>query len=85
MNSIDYNQGAHPNLELIWTAGTPLLEQRTPFHYFNLMFSIYNSNEWISKTTTALTNLHHRALKKSEFSCFWGLVLAISAGSEPNR
>ena len=36
--SIDYDQGLHPNLELMWAAGTPPLEQQTSFHYFSLMF-----------------------------------------------
>ena len=69
--SIDYDQGSHPNLELMWAAGTPPLEQRTPFHYFSLMFPMDDANEWITKTSSALANLHRRALTKSEyFRCY---------------
>ena len=83
--SINYDQGSHPNLELMWAAGTPPLEQRTPFHYFSRMFPMDDTNEWITKTSSALANLHRRALTKSEYFRFWGLTLAISLGSEPNR
>ena len=83
--NIDYDQGSHPNHELIWTAGTPQLEQRTPFHYFCLMFPMDDANEWITKTSSALTNLHRRALTISEYFCFWGLIQAISLGTKPNR
>ena len=83
--SIDYDQGTHPNLELMWAAGTPPFGQRTPFHYFSLMFPMDDANEWITKTSSALANLHCRARTESESFHFWGLIQAISLGSEPNR
>ena len=83
--SIDYDQDSHPNFELMWAAGIPLLEQRTPFHYSSLTFPMDDANKWITKTSSALANLHRRALTKSEYCRFWGLILAICLGSEPNR
>ena len=37
------------------------------------------------KTNSLLSKLNHRSLTKSEYFHFWGLILAISIGSEPNR
>ena len=34
---INFDQGWHPKLQIAWVAGTPAIDQRTQFHYFNIM------------------------------------------------
>ena len=82
---INFDQGWHPKLQIAWVAGTPAIDQRTPFHYFNIMFPMDDANDWIMKTNSSLSKLNRRSLMKSEYFRFWGLILAISIRSEPNR
>ena len=42
-----------------------------------------DANDWIMKTNSSLSKLNLRSLTKSEYFRFWGLILAISIGSEP--
>ena len=63
----------------------PAIDQRTPFHYFKIMFPMDDANDWIVKTNSSLSKLNRRSLTKCEYFRFWGLILAISIGSEPNR
>ena len=44
-----------------------------------------DANDWIMKTNSSLSKLNRRSLTKSEYFHYWGLILAISIGSEPNR
>lgn len=44
-----------------------------------------DADEWIMKTNSNLIKFNRRPLNKSEYYHFWGLILAISVGSESNR
>ena len=53
---IDFDQGWHPKLQIAWVAGTPAIDQRTPFHYLKIMFPMNDANDWIMKTNSSLSN-----------------------------
>ena len=81
---IDYYDGVRRHLDFIWTFDNPV-EQRSPLEYFCAMFSMVEVTFWIEKTNTRLAEMKRKPLSKCEYFRFWGLILAISIGSEKNR
>eukprot|EP00731_Ephydatia_muelleri_P006247 Em0003g495a len=81
---IDYYDGAKRNLDFIWTFDNPV-EQRSPLEYFCAMFPMVVAAFWIEKTNAGLAEMKRKPLSKFEYFRIWGLILAISIGSEKNR
>ena len=81
---VDHFQGPKTILGLTWDFGRPVV-QRTSLDYFCIMFYMQQATEWIEKTNKKLNEIKRKSLSESEFFRFWGLIVAISIGSEKNR
>ena len=79
---VDPFQGPKTILGLTWDFGRPVV-QRTSLDYFCVMFPMQQATEWIEKTK--LNEMKRKSLSESEFFRFWGVIVAISIGSEKNR
>ena len=67
---MNFDQGWHSNHQIAWVAGTPVLAQRTPLHYFEIMFPVDEANDWIMKTNSSLLKLNRRSQTKCEYFIF---------------
>ena len=80
----DYFQGSQSMFKLIWDSENPD-GHKNPYDYFCLMFPMSDVPDWIEKTNSRLSELKRRSLSTAEYFRFWGVILAISIGSEKNR
>ena len=52
---MNFDQGWHPKHQIAWVDGTPAIDQRTPFHYFKIMFPMDDANDGIMKTNSSVS------------------------------
>ena len=81
---VDQFQGPKTILSFTWDFGHPVA-QRTSLDYFCAMFPMLQATEWKEKTNKKFNEMKRKSLSESEFFRFWGLIVAISNGSEQNR
>ena len=81
---VDQFQGPKTILSFTWDFGHPVA-QRTSLDYFCAMFPMLQATEWREKTNENLNEMKRKSLSESEFFRLWGLIVAISIGSEQNR
>eukprot|EP00731_Ephydatia_muelleri_P015330 Em0008g1050a len=81
---VDYFQGSQSMFKFIWDSENPD-GHKNPYDYFCLMFPMSDVPDWIEKTNSRLSELKRRPLSTAEYFRFWGVILAISIGSEKNR
>ena len=81
---VDYFRGSQSILKLIWDSDN-LDVHKNPYYYFCLMFPMNDVPDWIEKTNSHLSELKCRPLSTAEYFRFWGVILAISIGSEKKK